>query len=102
MPLNIGGPIARWQTLAWLAAIGLFLIIWPHLFSLQPTNPFALISEGIGIAVLSSAVLGFTIERWLRSDLSKDVFLTSIAYHLPPEYRDALRPELSRLAGHKY
>jgi hypothetical protein len=85
MALNIGGPIPRWQILACWAVLGLALIVLPNLV-LERSNPFGLISEGIGIAVLSSAILGFTIERWLRSDLSKDVFLTSIAHHLPPEY----------------
>ena len=101
MTLNIGGPFPRWQILLGWAVLGLALIIWPHPF-LERSNPLGLISEGIGIAVLSSAILGFTIERWLRSDLSKDVFLTSIAYHLPTEYREALRSQLSRLAGYKY
>jgi hypothetical protein len=101
MALNIGGPIPRWQILACWAVLGLALIVLPNLV-LERSNPFGLISEGIGIAVLSSAILGFTIERWLRSDLSKDVFLTSIAHHLPPEYRAALRLELSRLTGYKY
>lgn len=83
MALNIGGPFPRWQILGAWALLGLLLIVWPHL-SFEKPNPVGLISEGIGIAVLSSAILGFTIERWLSWDLSKDVFLTSkpISYRL--------------------
>ena len=97
MLIKIGGPLPRWVILTFLASSGVVLIVWPHWPArLEPSNPVSLISEGIGIAVLSSAILAFTIENWLRADLTKDMFLTAIAHHLPSVYAGALRLELSR------
>jgi hypothetical protein len=105
MGLEIRGQFARWHILVGLGALGLLLIVLPHL--VVPSKEGAwrslvLISEGVGIAVLSSAILGLTLERWLMADLSKDVFLVAIGHHLPPVFREALRQELVRLAGFKF
>jgi hypothetical protein len=90
MALDIGGGFRRWQILVIIGLLGLALIIVPHLIDRIPSW-IGSISEGTGIALLSSAVLGATIERWLRSDLSKDIFLTAIGHHLPSEYRECGR-----------
>jgi hypothetical protein len=57
---------------------------------------------GIGIAVVSAAILALTIENWLLSDLAKNVFLTTIGQHLPVEYGNALKSELLRLASYNF
>jgi hypothetical protein len=104
--IDIGSGFSRWQQLAALAILGFLLIIAPHLIELYLGHdiwrPLSAISEGIGIAVLSSAILGFTIERWLRADLSKDIFLTAIGHQFPPNLRDALKSELIRLSEYKF
>lgn len=74
--MDIGGKIPRWL---WLAALGVFGIailivtntvsIWPGLFS---------IVRDVGIATLSASILGLTIDRWLKSDIAKDVFNATI------------------------
>ena len=102
MPIAIGGDFTRWQKLAGLAVLGLALIVGPHLNEAYIWHPLVIISEGIGIAVLSSAILAFTIERWLRADLSKDIFLTAIGHQLPINYREALKAELIRLSEYKF
>jgi hypothetical protein len=104
--IDIGSGFPRWQQLAALACLGLLLIIAPHPIELYLWHdiwpPLLVISEGIGIAVLSSAILGFTIERWLRADLSKDIFLTAIGHQFPPNFREALKSELVRLSQYKF
>ncbi len=109
MALNIGGRLTRWQILLATLTFGLLLIVAPHAafspevhFGWEVGHPVTLIAEGIGIALVSSGVLGFTIERWLRSDLAKDIILTAIGLHLPDPYRAALRSELIRLSGYKF
>jgi hypothetical protein len=98
MPLNISGPFPRWGTLLLFLILGLALIVVPHVW-LPESLIIQQISDGIGIAILTSAILAFTIERWLRADLAKDIILAAIGYHLPAEYRAALKAELMRIAA---
>jgi hypothetical protein len=102
MPLDISGPVPRWGTLSMLAILGLMLIVGPNLL-LTDVNDWHHIAiqilEGIGIATISSSVLGLTIERWLRADFARDIFLTAIGHHLPESYRKELRAELMRLSS---
>jgi hypothetical protein len=100
--VDLGG-IPRWLILVFIAVVGVTLIvignsggpvegIWKWLL---PTL------DGIGIAVVSAAILAGTIENWLLSDLAKNVFLTTVGQHLPVEYGNALKTELLRLASYK-
>jgi hypothetical protein len=104
MAVDLGSAIPRWQTLAIIGLIGVLLIIFGNV--IVPTTGFwkwlPMTLEGIGIALVSAAILAATIENWLLSDLAKDVFLTTVAQHLPVEYRNGLRSELLRLAGYKF
>jgi hypothetical protein len=102
MPIKIGGPFPRWGTLSIIGAIGAVLIIFPHLLIPDSWRVATEISDGFGIALLTSAFLAFTIERWLRGDLAKDIFLTAIGHHLPESYREALKFELMRLASYPF
>jgi len=103
MRLNIGGPFPRWGKLFILLMLGVALIVAPHVWLpewLTYESSFIIqqISDGVGIALLTSAILAFTIERWLRADLAEDIVLKAIGHHLPAEYRAALKAELMRLA----
>jgi len=42
--------------------------------------------------------LGFTIDPWIKSDLSKDVFRETISTIFPPEFRD----EIFRIVSFKF
>jgi hypothetical protein len=101
MSINIGGPVPRWQILGFTAAIGLALIAVPRMF-LPEQHSFIEILDGIGIALLTSSILAFTIERWLRADLTKDIFFTAIGHHLPSNYREALKAEVVRLSAYRF
>ena len=101
MSINIQGPLPRWLTLCIVAIIGLALIVVPRI-ALQAYPIVIEISEGTGIALLTSAILAFTVERWLRSDLTKDIFREAIGHHLPPNYRNALQGEIIRLSTYDF
>ncbi len=104
MSINIEGPIPRWQILGGAAIVGVAMIAAPRILLPESTfwSTLVEIFDGIGIAILTSSILGFTIERWLRADLTKDVFLTAIGHHLPNDYREALKAELMRLSAYTF
>jgi hypothetical protein len=52
----------------------------------------------IGIAVFSAALLGLTVEWWMRKDFADDVFRASVGYILPQE----LREQINWITGHKF
>src|SRR5262249_44546402 len=101
MSIKIGGPIPRWLILTATGLGGVAMIIAPHAF-LPDWCILTEIFDGIGIAFLTSSILAVTIEKWLRSDLAKDIFLAAIGYHLPSNYREALKRELNRLASYTF
>jgi hypothetical protein len=49
------------------------------------------ILRDVGIALLTTAVLGFTVDRWLKLDIAVDVFRAALGYVLPDEFRDEVR-----------
>jgi hypothetical protein len=102
--VDLGSAIPRWLTLVLIALGGAVLIIIGN--AIAPLQGFWIwlptTLDGIGIAAFSAAILAGTIENWLLSDLAKDVFLTTVAQHLPGEYRNAVKSELSRLVGYKF
>ena len=50
----------------------------------------------IGVALVVASILGFTIDRWMKGELRRDVFLASIGHILAPEFR----AEVSRIVGY--
>jgi hypothetical protein len=101
--VDLGG-IPRWLKLLIIALVGVILIIIGntigHFDGFWKWLPSTL--DGIGIAIVSAAILAATIENWLLSDLAKNVFLTTIGHHLPVEYGNGLKAELLRLASYKF
>jgi len=53
------------------------------------------IIRDFGIAVSITAMLGFTIDRWLKTQIARDVFEAALGYILPHEFRE----EVARIAG---
>ena len=65
--------------------IGILLIIIPSLAHLD--GLWANIMEGLGIAFVTSAILGSTIEWFFRQRLLEDVFKASVGYILNDELK---------------
>jgi hypothetical protein len=92
--MKLGGKLPGWAALALFLLLGLALIFVPRVLEWQWDR--GIISE-IGVACLVASILGFTIDRWMRAELRKDVFLASIGHLLPSEFR----AEVSRIIGYK-
>lgn len=86
--MNISGKLPLWVVLVFMACISLALIILPEVRGWTWDHG---VIRDIGIALLSAAVLGFTIDRWLKDDIAKDVFKAALGYVLPEELRDEIR-----------
>jgi len=92
--MNISGRIPPWLVLLGFLLFGLFLIIVPHVWLWQWDYG---ITPEIGVALLVTAILGFTIDRWLKAELRTNAFLAAIGHILAPEFR----AEVSRIIGYK-
>jgi hypothetical protein len=91
--MNLGGILPPWAVLLLFLALGLTLIFFPHFYQWQWDH--GIVPE-IGVALLVASILGFTIERWMRAELRRDVFLAAVGHLLPPEFR----AEVSRIIGY--
>lgn len=88
--------------------LGVILVVGAGLVSASALVPngiwWAILSAlfvGVGVAAFTAAILGFTIDRWLKTDIARDVFLTAIGHYLPENFRELLKDEMIRLASHK-
>jgi hypothetical protein len=91
--MKFSGKLPPWVTLALFLALGLALIFIPHFFEWRWDYGIA---PEIGVALVVASILGFTIDRWLKAEIRRDVFLASIGHVLLPEFRD----EVSRIVGY--
>jgi hypothetical protein len=91
--VKLGGKLPPWAVLTLFLILGLVLIFIPRVLDWQWDR--GIVSE-IGIAFLVASILGFTIDRWLKAEIRRDVFLASIGHVLLPEFRD----EVSRIVGY--
>ena len=90
MPINIRGPLPRWVYFLVLSICGIGLIYFAH--SLK--EKLGIVSETLrdaGIAAVTASILGFTIDRWIKADLAKDVFQVAVGYIFPTEFREEIR-----------
>jgi hypothetical protein len=90
--LKLGGTLP-WAILVLFLLVGLTLIIIPRLFEWR--WDYGILPE-IGIALVVASILGFTIDRWMKAEIRRDVFLASIGHVLAPEFRS----EVSRIVGY--
>jgi hypothetical protein len=74
--------------------LGSTLILFPHYLLWR--WDYGITSE-IGAAFVIAAILGFTVDRWLKAELRTDAFLAAIGHILEPEFR----AEVSRIVGYK-
>lgn len=63
-----------------------------------PWKPVEKTSEGLGIALLTAAFLGISVDRILKIELARDVFQAAFRYVLPPELKD----EVARIINYKF
>ncbi|HXC27609.1 MAG TPA: hypothetical protein VNV38_06610 [Stellaceae bacterium] len=54
--------------------------------------------EAIGTAFLVAAILGFTIDRWMKAEIASDVFRSTLGYILPPEFQG----EIAKIVSFKF
>ena len=52
----------------------------------------------LGTAVFIAAMLGLTIDRWLKTQIARDVFQAALGYFLPQEFRE----EVANVARFKF
>jgi hypothetical protein len=91
--MKFRGKLPPWAILAVFLVFGLALIFIPHFFEWR--WDYGIVPE-IGVALVVASILGFTIDRWLKAEIRRDVFLASIGHVLLPEFRD----EVSRIVGY--
>lgn len=86
-----------WLPLVCMAAIGIAGSIGSHSL---PTGLewLAHVIRDISIALVVAAVLGATVDIFLKTELSRDVFNAAYAYLLPPE----LKQEIARIIEYKF
>src|ERR1700688_3977903 len=92
--MGLRGKIPPWLVLLGFLIAGLILIFVPHFWGIKWDYG---ITPEIGIAFLVAAILGFTIDRWLKAELRTDAFLAAIGHILAPEFRS----EVFRIIGYK-
>lgn len=92
--MGLGGRIPPWLVLLSCFVAGLGLSVAPHIWEWRWDYG---ITREIGVALIVAAILGFTIDRWLKAELRTDAFLAAIGHVLAPEFR----AEVSRIIGYK-
>jgi hypothetical protein len=89
------GKLPIWAVIGVIGAVGLGLIFLPNVFDWKWDHG---VLRDIGIAALTAAFLGATIDRWLKSEIASDVFKAALGYILPDEFRDEVR----RITSYKF
>jgi len=82
-----------WSALIACGILGLFLILVPAIYEWKWDHG---VTRDIGIALLTSAVLGATIHVYLERDIAKNAFEGAVGYFLPDDIKEAVR-HLSRI-----
>src|SRR5215475_1998699 len=77
-----------WVVLIAFGAVGLALILIPALYDWRSDHG---VVKEIGIAFLTTAILGGTVHTYLERALAKDAFEGAVGYFLPPDVKEAVR-----------
>jgi hypothetical protein len=91
--MNIWGKLPRWVVLLGIFGIGVILTAISKHFWEWASG----IADDVGIALLVASVLGFTVDRWMKIDLTADAVQASLGHVLLPEFRS----EVARIIGYK-
>jgi hypothetical protein len=92
--MRLWGSLPPWAILSLFALAGFGLIIVPAV--LAWTWDVGIIHE-VGIALLAAAILGFTIDRWMKAEIRTDTFKAALGHVMRPEFRT----EVARIIGYK-
>ena len=90
--MTIRGRLPYWAVLTILAVLGLTGIIVPALREWQWDH--GVVNE-LGVAFLIAAVLGTTIDRWMKTEIAADVFRATLGYVMPKEFHSEIQKVLS-------
>lgn len=93
--MKITGPLPYLATLTILAVLGLVGIIMPSVLAWKWDH--GVINE-LGVAFLIAAILGATIDRWMKTSIAKDVFEAAFGFLVPEEFKKEIR----RILGHRF
>lgn len=93
--MDIRGKLPPWDVLSKMLVLGLVLVLITDFYDFKYGKD---VIHDIGLALTTAAILGFTIDRWLKADIVKDVFSASMGYMLPEE----LRNEIHWISGFKW
>jgi hypothetical protein len=93
--MTLKGRLPPWAVLGFIGTTGLILVFVPATFEL---SWYGSIFRDIGIACLTTSILGFTFDRWLKLDIAVDVFRAALGYFLPEEFRGEVR----RISNYKF
>jgi hypothetical protein len=93
--MTLSGRLPYWAVLAFLATLGLLGLIAPAL--LGWTWDHGVIS-GIATALFIAAVLGATIDRWMKAEIASDVFHATLGYIMPAEFQ----AEISKITSFQF
>jgi hypothetical protein len=98
--MTLKGTLPPWAILSILGIVGGILLIAGNVpwwsWGSWPEWGHGL-ARDTGIALLTTAILGFTVDRWLKLDIAIDVFRAALGYVLP----DAFREEVRRISNYK-
>jgi hypothetical protein len=90
--MKIAGRLPYWAILSVLAIFGLLAIIIPSIYEIRVDHG---VISAIGTALVVAAILGFTIDRWMKAEIASDVFRAALGYILPKEFHDAIHNLIS-------
>jgi hypothetical protein len=93
--MGFWGKPPPWVLLGVMLLFGAAMIIVPAVFEWQWDRG---IIRDFGTAVAIAAMLGFTIDRWLKTQIAQDVFQAALGYVLPEEFRE----EVASIARFKF
>ena len=82
------GRLPPWAIMLSSLAIGIVLIIIPEYFGHEWYYESI---RDVGVALLVASILGFTIDRWFKSELQKDAFLAAMGRVLPTAFQEEVR-----------
>jgi len=87
--------VKLWAILGAMLVFGVILLLSAEAW---PWKPLEKMAEGLGIALLTGALLGISVDRILKIELARDVFQAAFRYVLPPELKD----EVTRIINYKF
>jgi hypothetical protein len=87
--------VTLWAILGSMFVSGLVLVLTAEAW---PWKAVDKLSEGVGVALLTAALLGISVDRILKIELARDVFQAAFRYVLPPELKD----EIARIISYKF